>query len=162
MGEEGKRNLDKIKDIGEKEDRILVVEAERKDGGRDRPLCGGSRENWWKDWLEMGIFILILTLIIRISKKPRTLVLAQQVSNQRQVVWCFQILSIHIDYRNTEVLYDWWSLCPKTSSRGLFNEMINQFLFLRYSRAADTDDKYTAHCLNATRCYIVLLVVLVV
>ena len=40
--------------------------------------------------------------------------------------------------------------------------MINQFLFLRYSRAADTDDKYTAHCLNATRCYIVLLVVLVV
>ena len=35
MEEEGKRNLDKIKDIGEKEDRILVVQAERKDGGRD-------------------------------------------------------------------------------------------------------------------------------
>ena len=45
MGEEGKRNLDKIKDIGEKEDRIFVVQAERKDGGRDRPLCGGFREN---------------------------------------------------------------------------------------------------------------------
>ena len=39
----------------------------------------------------------------------------------------------------------WWcSVCPKTSSRGLFNEMINQFLFLRYSALSDTDDKYTA------------------
>ena len=44
MGEERKRNLDKIKDIGEKEDRILVVQAERKDGGSYRPLCGGLRE----------------------------------------------------------------------------------------------------------------------
>ena len=33
---------------------------------------------------------------------------------------------------------------PKTSSRRLFNEMINQFLFLRYSALSDTDDKYTA------------------
>ena len=34
MEEEGRRNLDKMKDIGEMEDRILVV-AERNDGGRD-------------------------------------------------------------------------------------------------------------------------------
>ena len=34
MEEEGRRNVDKMKDIGEKEKRILVVlEAERKDGG---------------------------------------------------------------------------------------------------------------------------------
>ena len=32
MEEEGRRNLDKMKDIGEMEDRILVV-AERNDGG---------------------------------------------------------------------------------------------------------------------------------
>ena len=45
MEEEGRRNIDKMKDIGEKEERILVVEAERKDGGRDHSLCGGLREN---------------------------------------------------------------------------------------------------------------------
>ena len=44
------------------------------------------------------------------------------------------VLSNHIDYRNTEVLLNWWSLCPKTSSQGLFNEMINQFLLdIKYS-----------------------------
>ena len=46
MEEEGKRNVDKMKDIGEKEDRILVmVEANRKDGGRDHSLYGGLKEN---------------------------------------------------------------------------------------------------------------------
>ena len=42
----GRRNVDKMKDIGEKEDRILVVvEANRKDGGRDHSLYGGLKEN---------------------------------------------------------------------------------------------------------------------
>ena len=37
MEVEGRRNVDKMKAIGEKEDRILVVvEVERKDGGRVR------------------------------------------------------------------------------------------------------------------------------
>ena len=44
------------------------------------------------------------------------------------------IHSIRIDYKSTEVLLNWWSLCPKTSSRRLFNEMINQILLdIKYS-----------------------------